>query len=96
MKWKKPSGQIMEAQDDETTEKYLLSLGFKKIGDVYEISEPETIESDEPTGAEQDVETHEISMDEMPSQGEPQEPEKEEQSIAPEDVGEMPKDILGG
>jgi hypothetical protein len=87
MLWDKGNGQRMEAQDNEETNKYLTSLGFKKVG--IEIGEPaEQIDPAE--------DTHEISMDEMPSQGEPQEPEKEEQSIAPEDVGEMPKDILGG
>jgi hypothetical protein len=67
MRWDKGNGDILDAQDNEDTEKWMLRCGYKKLGNAPE--EP----NDEPTGAE-----------------------KEEQSIAPEDVGEMPKDILGG
>ena len=70
MEWEKPNGQRMEAQDNEATNEYLVSLGFKKVG----------IEIGEPT------EAHEITQDEMP----------EQQSIEPDDVGEMPNSILGG
>jgi len=64
-----------------------------------EIGDPVDVADDTP-----EQETVEITEDEMPSQGhdpynpanpEP-EPIKEEQSIAPDEVGEMPKDILGG
>lgn len=86
MKWKKTNGQIMDAQDNFETEKYLTSLGFTKIGSPpVEIGEPEQ-------------ETVEISEADIPDNlpmGDP-EPVKEEQSISPDEVGEMPKDILGG
>lgn len=97
MKWDKGNGQMMDAQDNEETEKYLLSLGFKKVGSTpVEIGDPDMDDAPDKPGEGGPTETHEISMDEMPSQGEPQEPEKEEQSISPDEVGEMPKDILGG
>ncbi len=80
MKWQKTNGQMMDAQDNAATEKYLLSLGYKKIGsEPVEIGEPEQ-------------ETVEISEAEMPDNL----PMGEEQSIGPDDVGEMPKDILDG
>ena len=88
MKWDKGNGQTMEAQDNEATEKYLLSLGFKKLGNTpIVIGDPETDADGQDNPPE--AETHEISEAEMPSQG-------EEQSIAPEEVGEMPKSIVGG
>jgi hypothetical protein len=37
MKWKNPRGEITEVPDDEAKEKHLISLGFEKVGDVYEI-----------------------------------------------------------
>ena len=86
MKWEKTNGQIMDAQDNEATEKYLLSLGYKKIGsDPVEIGEPE----------QETVEISEADIPEGLPMSDP-EPVKEEQSIAPDEVGEMPKDILGG
>ena len=88
MRWKKTNGQTMEAQDNEATEKYLLSLGFEKIGSPpVEIGDPET-DADGQDNPPVEPETHEISEAEMPSQG-------NEQSIAPDDVGKMPKSILG-
>ena len=47
MRWEKPSGQIMVTQDNEITEKKMLSLGMKKLGKeeiVLEDPEPETVE----------------------------------------------------
>lgn len=79
MKWKKPSGLIIETNEDDATIDKCVSLDWEPIEDSEGnaiIPEPED-------------ETHEITEDEMPSQG-------EEQSIAPDEVGEMPKDILGG
>ncbi len=68
MKWQKPNGQTMDAQDNEATEIYLKSLGFTKIGSPpVEIGEPE-----------QEVETHEITEDEMPDNLPMGDPEPEE------------------
>ncbi len=58
MKWDKGNGQIMDAQDNEATEKYLTSLGFTKVGsDPVEVGEPDTIE---------ETETVEISEADIP------------------------------
>jgi len=94
MKWQKPDGRIMDCQDNEATEKELLRLGCKKIGsDAPEVGEPEedTDADGQPNPPEQEPEqeTVEITEDEMPSQSHPE-------SISPDEVGEMPKDILGG
>ena len=86
MKWKKPSGDIIDARDNEATEKYLTSMGFEKIGsEPVEVGEPE----------QETVEISEADIPEGLPMSDP-EPVKEEQSIAPDEVGEMPKDILGG
>lgn len=103
MIWKKPSGQTMEAQDNEETEKYLTSMGFEKIGkDRIELGEPEEETDADGQPNPPEAETCEISEADMPSQGHDPynpadpEPEKELESISPDDVGEMPKDILDG
>ncbi len=97
MKWKKTNGQIMDAQDNFETEKYLTSLGFTKIGSPpVEIGEPEqeTVEI-----SEADIPDNLPMSDPTPNTPAvppPPGPEQEEQSISPDEVGEMPKDILGG
>jgi hypothetical protein len=50
MKWDKGNGDILEAQDNEDTEKWMLKVGYKKLGNTPK-EEPA---ADEPTGAEQD------------------------------------------
>jgi hypothetical protein len=91
MKWAKTDGNIIDARDNKATEDYLNALGYKKIGsDPVEIGEP-----DEATDADGQPNppvagVDEIGEDDMPVDN------REEQSIDPDDVGEMPKEILGG
>ena len=111
MKWQKPDGRIMDCQDNEATEIECLRLGFKKVGSPpVEIGEPEEGAHDsfnpaDPDPAEDtdtdeqpelEAETCEITEDEMPSQSHTEDALKEKQSISQDEVGEMPKDILGG
>lgn len=110
MKWRKPSGKIIDAKDNEATEKFLLGIGCVKIGsppveigdpeegahDPYNPADPKPDERTDADGQSNppEAETHEITEDEMPDNLPMCDPE--EQSISPDEVGDMPKDILGG
>jgi hypothetical protein len=55
MKWKNPRGEITEVQDDETKEKYMVALGYKKVGDVYEIPDTDEVPGPTPEQDEQNI-----------------------------------------
>ena len=62
------------------------------IDEIPTTADPDPAEdTDTDEQPELEAETCEITEDEMPSQSHP-----EEQSISQDEVGEMPKDILGG
>jgi hypothetical protein len=69
MKWKKPSGIIIETNEEDSTIDKCVSLGWEPIEDSEGneiIPDPETPDLPGEGGPE----THEITEDEMPPQGE--------------------------
>jgi hypothetical protein len=74
MKWKKPSGIIIETNEDDATIDKCVSLDWEPIEDSEGnaiIPEPEDTDADgQDNPPDVEAETHEITQDEMPSQGE--------------------------
>jgi len=70
MRWKKKNGNEIETNDSQVTQDYMKSQGCVVIdGPATPKGDPDEVPGPTP------VETHEITQDEMPSQGDPQEPE---------------------